>query len=490
MVTRSPLCVPVERERSADPVPVSGSRLAPASGCRLVPVSAGPVPVSASPVPASAGPVPASAAGPRFRRPGPRFSALGALVVAAALGSSVLAACGSSASSGPVTLNFYNFTDPSGAVQQAANTCSAQSNGRYTISYNKLPAAADAMRQQLVRRLAAGDSSMDILGLDVTWEAEFAEAGWILPWTGTYKQQAIAGTLTVPLQTATWHGKLVGVPYNSNTQLLWYRSDLVPDPPKTWHDMLSDAAQLAKEGKPHLIEIQGAQYEGATVWFNTMVASAGGSILTPDALHVSLGAPAVQALTIMKRLATSVAADPSLPVQMEDQNRLAMEAGRAAFELNYPFVYPSMKTDQPKLFKSFKWAPYPRVNPNEPAHVTVGGIDLAVSRYSPHPDLAFQAALCLRDPANQLIAATRGGLPPTIASLYNNPALYADYPFHQDILQALETASIRPKTPAYQNLSIVISHLVSPPAAINPVTTEKAMVSQLNDALQSKGLIP
>ena len=28
------------------------------------------------------------------------------------------------------------------------------------------------------------------------------------------------------------------------------------------------------QGKPHLIEIQGAQYEGTTVWFNTMVASA------------------------------------------------------------------------------------------------------------------------------------------------------------------------------------------------------------------------
>ena len=63
----------------------------------------------------------------------------------------------------------------------------------------------------------------------------------------------------------------------------------------------------------------------------------------------------------MKRLATSPAADPSLPVQMEDQNRLAMESGAAAFELNYPFVYPSMKADKPDLFKHFKWALYPRV---------------------------------------------------------------------------------------------------------------------------------
>ena len=38
----------------------------------------------------------------------------------------------------------------------------------------------------------------------------------------------------------------------------------------------------------------------------------------------------MKALEIMKRLATSAAADPSLPVQMEDQNRLAMEGGTAA----------------------------------------------------------------------------------------------------------------------------------------------------------------
>src|SRR6202012_5384670 len=135
----------------------------------------------------------------------------------------------------------------------------------------------------------------------------------------------------------------------------WYRCDLDKTPPRTWAQMTSEGEHLAKEGKPHYIEIQGAQYEGGTVWFNTMVASAGGTILNPDATKVTLGAPAVKALTIMKQLATSPAADPSLDVQMENQNRLAMEAGTAAFELNYPFVYPSMKTDNPKLFKNFKW---------------------------------------------------------------------------------------------------------------------------------------
>jgi multiple sugar transport system substrate-binding protein len=428
----------------------------------------------------------------RATRTKKRRSAAGlASLASAALISSALAACGtSSAANGPVTLNFYLYPDNSGATQQAIKNCDSQSHGKYTISYQELPQASDGQRQQLVRRLAAGDNTIDIMGLDVTWESEFAQAGWILPWTGADKAAAENGTLKPALDTAIWHNKLYAVPDNSNTQLLWYNSQLVPNPPKTWAEMIADAEKLAKEGKPHYIEIQGAQYEGATVWFNTMVASEGGSVLNPDATKVTLGAPAVKALALMKQLATSPAADPSLSVQMENQNRLAMEGGTAAFELNYPFVYPSMKADNPAMFKHFKWALYPQIKPGVPTKVTIGGTDLAVSAFSQHKALAFAAALCLRDSQNQIIGANVGGVPPTIASLYNNPKLFADYPFHQDILTELENASVRPKTPVYQVVSIDISHLVSPASSISPAQTEKTMIGQLDNALQSKGLIP
>ena len=226
------------------------------------------------------------------RRPSRRrtWRRVAAGVAGVTLAGTALAACGtSSAATGPVTLNYYLYPDTSGATQSRDQQLQRAESWRVQISYQQLPQASDGQRQQMVRRLAAHDGSMDILGLDVTWEAEFAQAGWIVPWTGTYKAQAEDGTLKPALQTATWKGQLVAVPDNTNTQLLWYRSDLVPTPPTTWAQMIADAEQLAKEGKPHYIEIQGAQYEGATVWFNTMVASAGGSILNADATAAVAG---------------------------------------------------------------------------------------------------------------------------------------------------------------------------------------------------------
>ncbi|MEU4087337.1 ABC transporter substrate-binding protein [Streptomyces aureus] len=411
------------------------------------------------------------------------------VLLALCLSAAPLLGC-QSTSGGPVTLNWYNFPDDSGALAGAASTCTKQSGGRYRISYNKLPRTADGQRQQLVRRLAAKDATVDIIGLDVTWPAEFAEAKWILPWTGADRAAAVRDTLEVPLRTATWKGRLYAVPYNTNTQLLWYRKDLVPTPPSTWAEMLLMAGRLAKQGKPHYVEIQGAQYEGLTVWFNTLVESAGGSILNATATAPRLGPPAVRAATVMKTLATSAAADPSLSNQMEDQNRLAMESGSAAFEINYPFVYPSMKANNPKLFQQFRWAPYPAVERGRPARPTIGGIDLAVGAYSRHPAAAFEAALCLRNRQNQLSAALKGGLPPTLRPLYSDPSLVKNYPFASTVLAALESASIRPKTPAYQNVSIAISHTLSPPNGIDPRPDVQKISGQIEDALASKGLIP
>src|SRR5687767_10220900 len=90
-------------------------------------------------------------------------------------------------------LSFFIFNEPSGAYQEAAAKCSEESGGEYTITFEFLPAQADAQREQLVRRLGAEDPSIDIVGLDVIWTAEFANAGWLLPWEEPRRSQVTDG---------------------------------------------------------------------------------------------------------------------------------------------------------------------------------------------------------------------------------------------------------------------------------------------------------
>jgi multiple sugar transport system substrate-binding protein len=392
-----------------------------------------------------------------------------------------VAACGGS-SGGPANINVWVFNEPSGSFKDAAKRCTQQSNGKYKVSLNALSNQADQQRQSLVRRLAAKDSSIDIAGMDVVWTAEFAAAGWIKEWPTDLANQVKQGTLPGPLTTATYNGKLYAAPANSNTQLLWYRKDKVDKPADTWTGLIDQAKQL----KTH-IEIQGAQYEGVVVWFNSLVQSAGGTIVKGD--QVTLGAGGQKAADIISQLAHSSAADPSLASQHEDETRLAFEAGTAFFQVNYPFIYPSAKDSAPKIFKEIAWAPYPGVEAGQPAKAPIGGINWGVGAYTKHPRQAFEAAACMRNEENEKEAAIKGGLPPTLESLYSDPELKKAYPFADLIKQQLANAAVRPVTPAYADVSLAIAKAVSPPSSIKTDGFVNALRGTLKDALDSQALL-
>ncbi|MDW5328071.1 ABC transporter substrate-binding protein [Plantactinospora sp. KLBMP9567] len=399
-----------------------------------------------------------------------------------------LAACGSGEDGGTPTINLYYTTEQN--IQKVVDDCNAKAGGRYRIAYRVLPRAADDQRVQLVRRLAAEDSGMDILGLDVTWTQEFASAGWLLEWTGEHRAEAERGTLAGPLETARYEGKLYAAPKNTNVQLLWYRSDLVPQPPRTWDEMIRMAQDLRGRGQPYRVITMGAQYEGLVVLYNTLVASAGGQIINDDGSKAVFDEGAVRALEVLRNFATAGITTSSFSNTIEDQARLDFQSGAGAFQLNWPFVYPAMQEADPELAKKVKWARYPGVDPGTPSKVTIGGFNLGVSRYSRHPDESFDAASCLRDAEHQKFSAINDGVPPTIESVYAEPEMAEAYPMRDTILEELKDPATRPRSPAYQNISTVLSATLSPPSSIDPERTADRMREATQDALDSKGVLP
>lgn len=403
-----------------------------------------------------------------------------------------LAACGSSSSKGPVTVNWYVFPEPSGSFAAAAADCSKNSGGEYNIKISLLSTSSDQQRVSLVRRLAANDSAIDILAMDVDWTAEFATAKWIAPVPPALVQQIKSVDLAGPIETATWNGKLYGVPINSNTELLWYRKDLlakIHQPvPKTWTQMIADATQLAKAGLPHYIEEQGAQYEGLTVWFNSMVNSAGGQIISGNN-KVVLGSAVEKAAAIMHQLATSPAADPSLNVAQEGSSDTAFNQGTAAFEINYPFVWASAHSTDPKIGAQMGYALFPQVVPGIAPHVSIGGYNLAVSSHSQHQKQAFDAVSCLTQQKYEINYAVKGGLAPVRGAVYNLPSFEKLYPMHALIAAQLKTFGIRPRTPAYADVTLAIQKALSPTSNIKPQTVVSTLRDQIKASLSSSALL-
>jgi multiple sugar transport system substrate-binding protein len=400
---------------------------------------------------------------------------------------SALAAC-SSEPEGTV-VNLYGGASASGFDEVIA-ACNQEAAGRYTIVGNLLPSDADGQREQFVRRLAAQDDGLDLLGMDVTWTAEFAEAKWIRELTPEQVTQANENTLQPPIDTAVWEGKQYGVPKHTNVQLLWYRKSLVPNPPRTWDDLMRVSQELKDQGKPFEIAFTAAQYEGYVVNVNNLITAYGGTIVNEDSTAPTIDDKTVQALTMLQKLSSSGLTSPSLSNMQEPEVFADLESGRAALALNWPYVLSAMRESKPDVAEDLGYVPFPTVTAGEAPKVTLGGMNYAISTYSKHPDEAFEAAMCLRSPEHQLQTALAAGDPPVNTTVFEQPEFQKSYPMYEAMLVELQNAVPRPVTPVYQNISTIISTNLSPPQDIDPQGSADNLRNLIQDAIDGKGILP
>jgi multiple sugar transport system substrate-binding protein len=140
--------------------------------------------------------------------------------------------------------------------------------------------------------------------------------------------------------------------------------------------------------------------------------------------------------------------------------------------------------------KVFGFAPYPGVVPGRPAKVTIGGLNLAVASTTRHKAEAFEAIRCLRSLQNQKFISIEGGLPAVRTSLYSDPQFQVKYPMYTIIRQQLTDAAVRPATPAYQAVGIRLATTLSPITQIDPERTADELSTEVQKAIDGKGLLP
>jgi multiple sugar transport system substrate-binding protein len=413
-----------------------------------------------------------------------------ALGAATAAMSSVLVACGSD-SDKPV-LQWYTNPDV-GGQDAVAKECSTD---EYSIETQVLPTDATQQRIQLARRLAANDSSIDIMSIDPPYTAEFANAGYLEPMPQDFASQLEEQSFRAAIEAATWEGELVAAPFWSNTQVLWYRksfvekTDLDMSEPVTWDQIIDAAAE--NDGT---VAVQANKYEAYPIWINALVAGAGGSLVEnaeagADA-EVALDTPEGQeAARIVQKLADSKAAPADLSVSTEGTGGTTFGGDKGAFMVNWTYIFHNYDETDPDVAKDIGYARYPRTVEDQESKPPYGGIGLGVSKFSENIDLAIDAIKCLTSPESQGINAEITGNMPASAAGYEYPALQKAYP--ADLLElfqeSVDTAEPRSVTPYWSDISSGIQSTWHPPSSVDDQTPGRS-VSFIEDVLQGEKLL-
>jgi multiple sugar transport system substrate-binding protein len=414
----------------------------------------------------------------------------------------LLGTSGCATDSATPTLTWYINPD-NGGQASIAEECTAEANGAYRISTSLLPNDAPGQREQLIRRLASQDHSIDIMSIDPVYVAEMANANYLTPVPDKYIEEFTDGVIPSSVDSSTRQDQLVATPFWANTQLLWYRKSVAKaagldmDKPVTWDQIIDAAAEQDKR-----VGVQGIRAESLTVWLNALIESGGGSIVeNPDsdgADEVELGIDSQagrKAATIIDTIVETGVGGPQLSNLDENATMLEFQSDDGGFMVNWPFIYAATKASvedgalDSEVLDDIGWTLYPRVDESQESRPPLGGINLGVGAFSDHPDLAFEAVECIRTPERQAAYFVSDGNAPSNLKAFSDAEVKKEFPASEVIAQSLKVSAARPLTPYYNEVTGGIQKSWHPPSSVDPDSTPAKSQEFILEILRGERLL-
>jgi trehalose/maltose transport system substrate-binding protein len=332
-----------------------------------------------------------------------------------------------------------------------------------TVNVLDTPDYVDNRLGVYLQEFEAQSGSIDVFQIDVIWPGDLAEHFVDLY---EYGARDVADEhFPAIVENNTVDGKLIGIPWFTDAGLLYYRTDLLAKygydaPPATWDELEEMAAMIQAgeraEGNPDFWGFvwQGNSYEGLTCDALEWVASfGGGTIVSPEGVITVNNPAAVAAVEMGARFVGTISPN-GVTSFGEEEARNMWQAGNAAFMRNWPYAYSLGNAADSVIAGNFDVSPLPAGPGGSPA-ATLGGWQLAVSRYSANPEIAADVALFLASYDEQKIRAVEGSMNPTIMALYQDPDVLEASPFMGDLYDVFINAVARPSTIASPNYTPV-----------------------------------
>ncbi|QDP41655.1 ABC transporter substrate-binding protein [Radiobacillus deserti] len=358
-----------------------------------------------------------------------------------------------------VTIVYARGVDTTGANEKLV-AAFEEAHPNIDVEFREMPADTGQQHDQYVTAFSAQSSEIDVFDADVIWPAEFAQANYALELDRFIKADGINMEDYFPGTVAAgkFNGKQWAMPKFTDAGMLYYRTDIVDTPPKTWDELIEQAKSLDGEaGTQFGYLMQASQYEGLVCNAIEFIASYGGQIINENNEVVANSPETVKAIKKMQEIVNSDFVPDNILNFMETETETAWIEGQSVFARNWPYMQASSNDEErSKVVGNVGITTLPAGDAGSAA--TLGGWMTMINRYSEHPEAAWEFVKFMTGPEGQKITATEGGSAPTLKALYEDTEIQEASPLfaNPEFVKVLEAAVPRPVTPIYPKISDIL----------------------------------
>lgn len=334
--------------------------------------------------------------------------------------------------------------------QQGANAWAEETGNQVeVISTPNSATERLALYQQI---LAANSADIDVFQIDVIWPGILANH--FIDLAEHIDEEQISQHFPAIIENNTVDGRLVAMPWFTDAGILYYRQDLLDkygkQPPATWQELTEIAKEIQDgeraEGNDRMwgFVFQAKAYEGLTCnaleWVNSF---GGGTIVAEDGSITINNPKAAEALDLAATWIDTIAPEGVLNYA-EEEARGVFQSGNAVFMRNWPYAWALGNADDSAVKGKIGVTALPKGGADGKHSGTLGGWQLAVSKYSENAELAAELVAYLTSAEEQKRRAIEGSYNPTIAALYEDEEVLAASPFFGELYETFTNAVARP----------------------------------------------
>lgn len=322
----------------------------------------------------------------------------------------------------------------------------------HTVKIVTMPASTSDQFAQYRLWLAAGTTDIDLYQTDVIWAPQLADH--FVDMTEAAKD-VLPEHFPSIIESQTVDGRLVAMPLYTDAPALFYRKDLLEkygkEVPTTWEELAATAQEIQDgeraAGASDLWGYvwQGNAYEGLTCDALEWVKSfGGGQIVEADGTISINNENAAKAIDTAASWVGTIS-PPGVLSYQEEEARGVWQTGNSVFMRNWPYAYALSAGEDSAVKDKFDVAPLP--SGGEGSAATLGGWNVAVSKYSDNQEAAISLALFLSSADGQKFRALESGHLPSIAALYEDAEIAEKVPLIPRWKEVFESAVPRPSAP-------------------------------------------